>query len=87
MRTDPETLAALTRDCRRFGTANCWTGTNGTAAAQMLGIINDLKDACSLLEALRQQAYMRQDYRTEAQIAAFLGVRSAMEHELAEDKP
>jgi len=35
----------LEQIARRFGSANCWTGTSGTLAARLLGFIEEHKKA------------------------------------------
>lgn len=47
--TEAEQLA------RRYGPANCWTGTSGTLAAWIIRLLHERKELKRELEAIRAQ--------------------------------
>lgn len=47
--TEAEQLA------RRYGPANCWTGTSGTLAAWIIRLLNERKELKRELEAIKAQ--------------------------------
>jgi hypothetical protein len=49
----PEDLAAMEQRARRLGPANCWTGTGGTLAADMIRLIDAYRRACEALAVAR----------------------------------
>ena len=47
--TEAEQLA------RRYGSANCWTGTSGTLAAWIIRLLNERAELKQQLEAIKAQ--------------------------------
>ena len=47
--TEAEQLA------RRYGPANCWTGTSGTLSAWVIRLLNERKELKQQLEAIKAQ--------------------------------
>jgi hypothetical protein len=54
MMTEQELIEAE-QLARRYGSANCWTGTSGTLAAWIIRLLNERKELKQQLEAIRAQ--------------------------------
>lgn len=54
MMTEQELIEAE-QLARRYGPANCWTGTSGTLAAWIIRLLNERKELKRELEAIKAQ--------------------------------
>ena len=44
MKVSKERLIEIEQHARRFGPANCWTGTSGTLSAMIIELLNHIKE-------------------------------------------
>lgn len=54
MMTEQELIEAE-QLARRYGSANCWTGTSGTLAAWIIRLLNERTELKQQLEAIKAQ--------------------------------
>jgi hypothetical protein len=44
MKVSAERIIEIEQHARRFGSANCWTGTSGTLATMIIELLNHIKE-------------------------------------------
>jgi len=44
MKVSAERMIEIEQHARRFGSANCWTGTSGTLSAMIIELIKHIKE-------------------------------------------
>jgi hypothetical protein len=44
MKVSEERMIEIEQHARRFGSANCWTGTSGTLSAIIIELLNHIKE-------------------------------------------
>ena len=44
MKVSEERMIEIEQHARRFGSANCWTGTSGTLSAMIIELLNHIKE-------------------------------------------
>ena len=49
----PADLAAMEQRARKLGPANCWTGSGGSVAADMIRLLDAYRRACEALAIAR----------------------------------
>lgn len=55
MKVSNERLIEIEQHARRFGPANCWTGTSGTLSAMIIELLNHIKEIESNDEATTEK--------------------------------